>query len=56
MGVREGLIPTILGAAVTATGIAMRQSRMNPTVSWSVTSFGVAQALLGVIDLMEHQR
>jgi len=50
---REGLIPTILGTAVTATGLVLRGS--NPAVGWGITGFGLAHILLGVIDLLEHQ-
>lgn len=49
---REGLIPTILGTAVTATGLALRDS--NPTLGWGVAGFGLAHVLLGAIDLVEH--
>ncbi len=60
---REGLIPTILGTGVTATGIAMktrsmrRNKRMTtglmPTIAAGVIGFGLAHVLLGSIDLFE---
>lgn len=63
MEVREGLIPTILGTAVTATGIAMRSVDMRkngmdrrdiaPMVMAGVIGFGLAHIVLGSIDLLE---
>lgn len=49
---REGLIPTVLGAAVTTTGLALRN--VNPMVGWGVTGFGLAHIVLGTIDLVQH--
>lgn len=49
---REGLIPTVLGAAVTTTGLALRN--VNPMVGWGVTGFGLAHVILGTIDLVQH--
>lgn len=51
---REGLIPTVLGTAVTAAGLALRGT--NPVVGWGVAGFGLAHVLLGAIDLIEHQK
>ncbi len=50
---REGLVPTLLGAAVTASGAALRMKY--PTVGWSVAAFGLAHVVLGTIDLIEHR-
>lgn len=50
--VREGLVPTVLGTAVTATGLALKGS--NPALGWGIAGFGLAHLLLGAIDLMEH--
>lgn len=50
--VREGLIPTVLGAAVTTTGLALRN--VNPKVGWGVAGFGLAHIVLGAIDLVQH--
>lgn len=52
--VREGLIPTVLGTAVTATGLALKDS--NPALGWGIAGFGLAHLVLGAIDLMEHNR
>ncbi|MFJ7828705.1 asparagine synthase [Peribacillus sp. NPDC097206] len=57
MEVREGLIPTALGTAVTAAGYAMKQNRgSNKMVANTVFGFGLAHVVLGVIDLVEHRR
>jgi formate/nitrite transporter FocA (FNT family) len=57
MDIREGLIPTALGTAVTAAGYAMKQTRgSNKMVANTVFGFGLAHVVLGVIDLVEHRR
>jgi hypothetical protein len=56
LNIREGLIPTALGTAVTATGYALKQKRgFNKTLSNTVVGFGLAHIVLGVIDLVEHR-
>ena len=55
--VREGLIPTVLGTAVTATGYAMKQRRKsNKMVANTLFGIGLGHIVLGVIDLVEHRR
>jgi hypothetical protein len=51
---REGLIPAILGTAVTATGAILRPRF--PMVGTAVLGFGAAHVVLGAIDLVEHRR
>ena len=58
---REGLIPTILGTAVTAAGATfsrknMKKKNMLPMVEAAIIGFGVAHIVLGTIDLVEHRR
>lgn len=58
---REGLIPTILGTAVTAAGAAvsrnnMKKKNMLPMVEAAIVGFGLAHIVLGTIDLVEHRR
>ena len=54
--IREGLIPTALGTAVTA-GYALKQTRgTNKMIANTVFGFGLAHVVLGVIDLVEHRR
>ena len=56
MDIREGVIPTALGTAVTAAGYAMKQNRgANKMVANTVFGFGLAHIVLGVIDLIEHR-
>ena len=52
MKMREGLVPTVLGTAVTATGFALRNR--SPKASWGIIGFGLAHIVLGGIDLIEH--
>lgn len=55
--IREGLIPTILGSAVTAAGYAMKQMPgTNKMVANTLFGFGLAHVVLGTIDLVEHRR
>ncbi|MBS4177033.1 asparagine synthase [Lederbergia citrea] len=57
MNIREGLIPTVLGSAVTATGYVLKQKRgTNKMVANTVFGFGLAHVVLGTIDLVEHRR
>lgn len=54
--IREGMIPTVLGTAVTAAGIAMQQNRkIDRMISNTVFGFGLAHIVLGAIDLVEHR-
>lgn len=54
--IREGMIPTVLGTAVTAAGYAMKQNRkIDKMVSNTVFGFGLAHIVLGAIDLVEHR-
>lgn len=57
VNVREGLIPAVLGTAVTTTGVALRNNRnIKPLITGSIIGFGLAHLILGAIDLVEHQR
>lgn len=52
--VREGVIPTVLGTAVTATGAALFAA--NPVVAAGVAGFGLAHVVLGGIDIVQHRK
>ncbi len=54
MKIREGLIPTVLGTAVAATGLGLK--RTAPYLSWGIAGFGLAHIVLGSIDLIGHRR
>ena len=57
MNVREGLIPTILGSAVTATGYALKQKNgSSQMIANTIFGIGLAHIVLGAIDLVEHRR
>ncbi|MNH90228.1 hypothetical protein D3C87_616870 [compost metagenome] len=51
---REGLIPTVLGAVVSATAASMLGSRYKMAAT-GVLGFGLAHIVLGTIDLIEHR-
>lgn len=55
---REGLIPTLLGTAVTGAGLWGVQGRRNkknmgPMIAAGVLGFGLAHIVLGGIDLVQ---
>lgn len=57
VNIREGLIPTALGTAVTATGYMLKHKRgTNKMVANTVFGFGLAHVVLGSIDLIQHRR
>jgi hypothetical protein len=59
---REGLIPTILGTAVTATGMALKKRNsmsrrgVTPMLAAGIIGFGLAHVVLGSIDLIQKDR
>ncbi|AOY74859.1 asparagine synthase [Clostridium formicaceticum] len=55
MKMQEGLIPTVLGTAVTATGTIMSKKKVQPIVAAGIIGFGLAHVVLGAIDLIEHR-
>jgi len=55
MSVREGVIPTALGSAVTATGYIMRRQGTKTAIADTVLGFGLGHIVLGVIDIVQHR-
>lgn len=65
MKVTEGVIPTLLGAAVTAAGIAVSKKNMKtmrvtkrniaPLIEAGVIGYGLAHIVLGSIDIVQHK-
>lgn len=51
---REGVVPTVLGTAVTAAGVTLAVRRMCPILAAGVLGFGVAHIVLGSIDMAKH--
>ncbi|WZL73491.1 asparagine synthase [Clostridiaceae bacterium 35-E11] len=56
MEVREGLIPTALGSAVTLTGAMMKRRDMAPMIAAGIVGFGLAHIVLGTVDMVQHNR
>ena len=64
--IREGLIPVVLGSAVTAAGVILEASDMRKhgtdkdeivsIAAAGITGFGLAHIVLGTIDLVQHNR
>ncbi len=51
---REGLIPTVLGAVVSASAASLLGSKYKLAAT-GVLGFGLAHIVLGAIDLIEHR-
>ncbi|WP_176560203.1 hypothetical protein [Brevibacillus dissolubilis] len=52
---RKGIVPIVLGTAVTAAGVSMLRSKHNNfradnPYAWGVAGFGLAHVVLGAID------
>lgn len=52
---REGMIPAVLGAAVTGAGAAMVRKRAATAIGAGILGFGLAHIVLGSIDLVQHR-
>jgi hypothetical protein len=52
---RKGVIPTVLGTAVTATGAALTAMEIAPVIATGVVGFGLAHIVLGGIDIARHE-
>ncbi|MBI6871628.1 asparagine synthase [Clostridium aciditolerans] len=62
---REGLVPTVLGVAVTTGAVALRamdmkkrgikRKEMLPMAETAALGFGLAHIVLGTIDLIDHR-
>ncbi|MGD8189982.1 hypothetical protein ACQCN2_08370 [Brevibacillus ginsengisoli] len=52
---RKGIVPIVLGSAVTATGLGLLRSnhnrfRADNPYAWGIAGFGLAHIVLGAID------
>lgn len=54
MYIKDGLIPTVLGTAVTATGLALKKTNLPESYRNGIIGFGLAHVVLGSIDMMSH--
>ena len=52
--VKEGLVPTVLGAVVTVAGLAAFGAA--PVAAAGIAGFGLAHIVLGGIDLVTHRK
>lgn len=52
---REGMIPTVLGAAVTGAGATMVKKKAATAIGAGILGFGLAHIVLGSIDLVQHR-
>lgn len=55
MKIREGLIPTVLGALVSGTGATMGKKNIKPMIAAGILGFGLAHVVLGAIDIAQHR-
>jgi hypothetical protein len=56
MAVREGTIPTALGAVAASVGAAMAAKRVAPKIAAGIVGFGAAHIILGTVDMVQHKR
>lgn len=49
---KEGLIPVLLGTAVSVTGYGLKRKAVAPMISSGIVGFGLAHVVLGTIDLL----
>ncbi|KAF5052411.1 hypothetical protein SDC9_63640 [bioreactor metagenome] len=56
MHIKEGIIPTVLGTVVTATGIALKNSNNNLPESYTngIIGFGLAHITLGSVEMISQ--
>jgi hypothetical protein len=54
MYIKEGLIPTVLGTAVAATGFALRKTNLPESYRNGIIGFGLAHVVLGSINMISH--
>lgn len=54
MRIKEGLVPTILGTVVTATGVALKNSNLPESYRNGLIGFGLAHIALGSAELVTN--
>ena len=52
MHIKDGLIPTILGTAVTATGLALTKTNLPKSYRNGIIGFGLAHVVLGSLSMV----
>ncbi len=54
MYIKEGLIPTVVGTAVAATGLALKKTNLPDSYSNGIIGFGLAHVVLGSMGMITH--
>ena len=54
MRIKEGIVPTVLGTVVTATGVALRNTDLPESYRNGLIGFGLANIALGSAELVTN--
>jgi hypothetical protein len=54
MNIKQGIIPTVIGTAVTATGIALRSTSVPESYRNGIIGFGLANIAIGSAEMINH--
>lgn len=54
MYIKEGLIPTVVGTAVAATGLALKKTNLPDSYRNGIIGFGLAHIVLGSVGMIGH--
>nr|WP_312577900.1 asparagine synthase [Sedimentibacter sp.] len=54
MHIKEGLIPTVVGTCVTATGLALKNTNLPDSYRNGIIGFGLAHVVLGSMGMMSE--
>ena len=52
MHIKEGIIPTVLGTVVTATGVVLRNTNLPESYSNGIIGFGLAHIAIGSTEMI----
>lgn len=55
MHIKQGIIPTVVGTAVTATGVALKNN-VPKMYSSAIVGFGLAHIVLGSVDMIQEHK
>ena len=54
MYIKEGLIPTVVGTCVAATGLALKNTNLPESYRNGIIGFGLAHVFLGSVDMINQ--
>ena len=54
MYIKEGLIPTVVGTAVAATGYALKKTNLPDSYRNGIIGFGLAHIFLGSVEMINQ--